>query len=124
MLIIDLQVILKRLPKVKYLKNHLRLGLIKSRNRATLEAKGSYFFFLDSHTEVNLGWLEPLLDRLVINNVAIASPVVDIIDPVEFKYKASSLRLKAGFDWSLRFKWIPRNDEEIEQYNDPTRPFL
>lgn len=70
--------------------------------------------------EVNSGWLEPLLDRTVINKLAIVSPVVDIIDPVDLKYKSSSLKLKSGFDWSLRFKWIPRNEE----FNDPTRPFM
>lgn len=80
--------------------------------------------FMDSHCEVNSGWLEPLLDRVSINKVAIVSPIVDIIDPSDLNYKPSSLKLKAGFDWSLRFKWIPRSGEDVERFNDPTRPFM
>lgn len=73
---------------------------------------------------MNSAWLEPLLDRLVINEVALVSPVVDIIDPQSLQYKSSTLKLKAGFDWSLRFKWIPRRGEEIERFEDSTRPFV
>lgn len=64
------------------------------------------------------------MDRIVINKFILVSPIVDIIDPNNFQYKASSLKLKAGFDWSLRFKWIPRSEVEMEQFKDPTRPFL
>lgn len=120
----DFLPILLKLPKVKYFKNDLRLGLIKSRNRGARESSGKYLIFLDSHCEVNSAWLEPLLDRLVINGVALVSPVVDIIDPQSFQYKSSTLKLKAGFDWSLRFKWIPRSGEEMERFKDATTSFV
>lgn len=118
--LVEFQNILLKLPRVRYLKNDIRLGLIKSRNRAAREAKGSYFFFLDSHSEVNSGWLEPLLDSVVDNKYLLVSPVVDIISPDNLRYKSSSLKLKAGFDWSLRFKWIPRDEEEMERLRDDT----
>lgn len=120
----DFSVILKKLPKIKFIKNDLRLGLIRSRNGAVKQSTtADYVMFLDSHMEVNCGWLEPLLDRIVINKYALVSPVVDIIDPSTLKYKASTLKLKAGFDWSLRFKWIPRSEEEIETITDRSRSF-
>lgn len=114
---------LLKLPRTKFLKNDLRLGLIKSRNKAARVAQGSFLFFLDSHSEVNSGWLEPLLDAVIVNRFTISSPVVDVIDPHDLQYKPSSLKLKAGFDWSLRFKWIPRDEEEMELISDRTRSF-
>lgn len=119
----DFKDVLNTLPKIKYLKNDIRLGLIKSRNKAARESSGTFLIFLDSHMEVNSGWLEPLLDRVVMNKFTIVSPIVDVISATDFQYKSSPLKLKPGFDWSLRFKWIPRHEEEIELINDATRPF-
>uniref|UniRef100_A0A1B0GIA1 Putative n-acetylgalactosaminyltransferase n=1 Tax=Lutzomyia longipalpis TaxID=7200 RepID=A0A1B0GIA1_LUTLO len=101
--------ILVNIPKTKLYRNAEREGLIRSRKIGALKASAEYIVFLDSHCEVNVGWIEPLIDRLSYNPGAL--------------YKATSTNLKAGFDWSLRFKWIPRSDEELQTNHDETSSF-
>ncbi|XP_002070519.4 putative polypeptide N-acetylgalactosaminyltransferase 13 [Drosophila willistoni] len=115
----------RRSPTLIFLRNSQRMGLIWSRNKGVSEASGHYLFFLDSHCEVNDGWLEPLLDRLALNPTRAVSPLVDPIDPSTFGYQqADNELLKGGFDWSLHFHWVPRQlaKGELPQqaYSSPT----
>ncbi|KAH8420919.1 hypothetical protein KR222_009465, partial [Zaprionus bogoriensis] len=89
-------------------RNTHRKGLIWSRNAAARLASGHYLLFLDSHCEVNDGWLEPLLDRLVQNACLAVSPLLDPIDPETLSYRHGNVLLRGGFDWSLHFHWLPR----------------
>ena len=61
--------------------------------------------FLDSHCEVNVQWLEPLLTVVAAHKrPTIAIPVIDIINAGTFEYTESPL-VKGGFNWGLNFKW-------------------
>ncbi|XP_067143902.1 polypeptide N-acetylgalactosaminyltransferase 16-like [Centruroides vittatus] len=110
------------LPKVWLSRNDRREGLIRSRGKGASIARGDYLMFLDSHCEVNVGWMEPLLDRVTKNPKLLASPVIDIIDIETFHYKSSSPDLKGGFDWGLRFIWLPLTAEEKSKRQHPTEP--
>lgn len=67
--------------------------------------------FLDSHCEVNVNWLPPLLARLSDGVVPsdrystrAVTPIIDVINPDTFDYTSSPL-VRGGFNWGLHFKW-------------------
>ena len=79
--------------------------------------------FLDSHCEVNVNWLEPLLSRVHENSTNIAIPIIDIIDMDTLKYQSSPI-VRGGFNWGLHFRWdqIPANQLKTEE--DFVRPIM
>ncbi|XP_020808889.1 putative polypeptide N-acetylgalactosaminyltransferase 13 isoform X1 [Drosophila serrata] len=107
-------------PWFFFLTNQRRKGLIWSRNMGAIQASGDYVLFLDSHCEVNEGWLEPLLERLALKPNLAVSPVLDLIDPVTLGYKKGNELLKGGFDWSLHFHWLKR---DLANQELPEHPF-
>jgi len=74
--------------------------------------------FLDSHCEVNVGWLEPLLSRVKSDRRNVAIPIIDIINADSFAVQASPL-VRGGFNWGLFYRWDPippamlRNDDSF-----------
>ncbi len=93
---------LKMLPKVKLLRNTKRDGLIVSRMNGYRVAKGQVVIFLDAHTEVNVGWLEPLLYELKTHPDSIIQPFVDGIDAQTILYSGPPSYYKGSFSWDLR----------------------
>ncbi|EFA04575.1 polypeptide N-acetylgalactosaminyltransferase 35A [Tribolium castaneum] len=90
--------------RVKLIKTERREGLIRARLFGARRTKQDVIIFLDSHIEVNVGWIEPLLQRIKDNYTNVAMPVIDIINADTFAYTASPL-VRGGFNWGLHFKW-------------------
>ena len=66
-----------------------REGLIRSRIKATNAAKGEVLVFLDSHCEVEPGWLEPLLVRILDNPKRFVCPVIENIRYTDYGFVKS-----------------------------------
>lgn len=92
------------IPKTRLIRLKKRSGLIRAKVEGAMQAKGDVLLFLDSHCEVNDGYLEPLLDRIVRNRKTVAMPIIDAIDFDTWEHRTGLLE-RGIFDWNLVFKW-------------------
>nr|KAF6469447.1 polypeptide N-acetylgalactosaminyltransferase 11 [Molossus molossus] len=95
----------KHLPgKIKVIRNRKREGLIRGRMIGAAHATGEVLVFLDSHCEVNVMWLQPLLAVIQEDRRTVVCPVIDIISADTLAYSSSPV-VRGGFNWGLHFKW-------------------
>ena len=78
----------QRMP-VRHLKNLEQLGIAGSRLRGVQEARGDVVVILDSHMEVSIVWLEPLLNILETRPGAVAVPVLHMIQESQYKQRGT-----------------------------------
>lgn len=112
--------------KIRIIRNEKREGLIRSRVYGARASKGDVLLFLDSHVEANVGFAEPLLNRIKDDRRILAIPVIDIINPDTFAYTASPL-VRGGFNWGLHFKWdslpagtLTKDEDFLGPFKSPT----
>ncbi|CAB3225240.1 unnamed protein product [Arctia plantaginis] len=109
---------------VRLLKTAKREGLIRARLFGAENSVGEVLVFLDSHIEVNVDWLPPLLAHLSFGvdgvNVRFShravTPIIDVISADTFEYTATPL-VRGGFNWGLHFKWdnLPKGTLKSDQ---------
>lgn len=92
------------LPKVKLARLRGRNGLMRARNVGIALATAETFVVLDSHIEVNTGWLEPLMGRIAEGKAEgvqrVVVPAIDSIHADNFKYTAGGIDI-LGHSWTL-----------------------
>jgi polypeptide N-acetylgalactosaminyltransferase len=88
------------LPKVVLLRMPKREGLMAARANGAKKASGDTLTFLDSHIEVNIGWLEPLMARISEDFHHVTMPFIDTIDADSFEVTKGGLDI-LGFTWTL-----------------------
>ncbi|KAL3124157.1 hypothetical protein niasHT_004746 [Heterodera trifolii] len=92
-----------------------RSGLIRARLAGSAMSTGTVLLFLDAHVEVSIGWLEPLVDRVVDNRKRVVAPIIDVISDDTFEYVTASDTTWGGFNWHLNFRWYPVPDREMNR---------
>ncbi|XP_026530371.1 polypeptide N-acetylgalactosaminyltransferase 5-like [Notechis scutatus] len=102
-------------PKVRILHLKERHGLIRARLAGAEIAKGDVLTFLDSHVECNVGWLEPLLDRIHLNRKKVACPVIEVISDKDMSYMTVDSFQRGVFTWPMNFGWKPIPSDVIKK---------
>ncbi|KAF4525650.1 hypothetical protein B566_EDAN001250 [Ephemera danica] len=112
-----------RLPqeKVKLIRLPERSGLIRARLAGARAATADVLVFLDSHCEVIVQWLEPLMQRIKEKRTAVLIPIIDVINDKNFEYShVSSDNFEVGgFTWSGHFTWVHVPEEEKIRRGSP-----
>lgn len=107
--------------RVKIIRLNKREGLIRARIIGAKHAKGDVIVFLDSHCEVTIGWLEPLLKRIQEDKRNVICPVIDVISDKTLEYFAGNPYYfqVGGFTWSGHFTWIDIPEDSTKK--NPTK---
>uniref|UniRef100_A0A3Q2WM38 Polypeptide N-acetylgalactosaminyltransferase 5 n=1 Tax=Haplochromis burtoni TaxID=8153 RepID=A0A3Q2WM38_HAPBU len=112
-------------PKVRIVRLKERQGLIRARLAGAAVAKGEVLTFLDSHIECNVGWLEPLLERVYLDRKKVPCPVIEVISDKDMSYMMVDNFQRGIFKWPLVFGWSAVPPEDIKKFNltisDPIR---
>ncbi|KAG1659615.1 Polypeptide N-acetylgalactosaminyltransferase 11 [Nymphon striatum] len=107
--------------KIKFFQTEKREGLIRARIFGAKKASAEVLVFLDSHCEVSIQWIEPLLEQIAIDHTRVVCPVIDVIDADTFEYSPSPL-VKGGFNWGLHFKWDSISHFDLKNKSDFIKP--
>nr|XP_033771648.1 polypeptide N-acetylgalactosaminyltransferase 6-like [Geotrypetes seraphini] len=115
------------LEVVRVLRHPARKGLVGARLLGAEQAKADVLVFLDAHCECWPGWLEPLLERIALDDTLVVSPDIASIDLHTFQFdqpvpKPSS-HSHGIFDWSLVFMFEPLPRALEDMRTDKTQPF-
>ncbi|XP_040057495.2 polypeptide N-acetylgalactosaminyltransferase 5 [Gasterosteus aculeatus] len=121
----QLDTYMSQFPKVRIIHLKERQGLIRARLAGAAVAKGEVLTFLDSHIECNLGWLEPLLERVYLDRKKVPCPVIEVISDKDMSYMLVDNFQRGIFKWPLVFGWSAVPEEHIQKNNltisDPIR---
>ncbi|QNF32348.1 glycosyltransferase family 2 protein [Adhaeribacter swui] len=103
-------------PEVNLIRSTKNLGYAGGNNLGILQAKGKYLFFLNNDTEVETGFLEPLVNFFERNPQAgIASPKIKFYDSTNIIQYAGSTGINP---WTGRSKTIGNHEADLGQHNN------
>ncbi|XP_061381314.1 polypeptide N-acetylgalactosaminyltransferase 1-like isoform X3 [Danaus plexippus] len=113
-----------RLPPdlIRILRLPQRQGLILARISGARIARGDVLIFLDSHCEVNVDWLRPLLQRISHKRDAVLTPLIDVIDQSTFELEAAQQFQVGGFTFMGHFTWIEVPEREKKRRGSDIAP--
>lgn len=115
-----LETLIANLPKTRIIRLPKREGLIRTRIAGAREAKSEILIFFDSHIEVNINWLPPLIEPIALDYKTSVCPFIDIIKWENFAYVSQDEGARGAFDWGMYYKRLPLLNA---QTTDPAEPF-
>ena len=111
----DPDVITQQFPQVKLIKSRKNLGFAGGNNLGIAQASGEYLLFLNNDTEVDAGFIEPLVRAFQQNSVA------GIVSPKIIYYGTDKVIQYAGSQginsWTGRSITIGNLEQDHGQYN-------
>lgn len=98
---------------------------MRARILGVTSAKGPVVIVMDSHVEVAIGWLPPLLDPIARDPNTITLPGVETLEPQSLKYEnviQDKYNWVGGFTWEMMYTWImlPRPNRSETPLPSPT----
>ncbi|ELT94461.1 hypothetical protein CAPTEDRAFT_25353, partial [Capitella teleta] len=115
-------------PAFVFCSPTIPLGMQRARLSGFKLARGEVIVPMDSHMEVQEGWLEPLLDVIQQDPRTLASSYLDwmhIDENDSWTYKHGPSTWKTYFEWNFDFGFQDSNKEDIEaRQNDVTAPVV
>lgn len=109
-------------PKIRVHRNEQRQGLIRSKVIGAGLVTTEVIFFMEPHCVVQKQWLEPLLQRLMLDTSShstIVMPTLDIIPENNFEEYRPANHHIGGFDYSLTFNWMALIEQRNRSYKYP-----
>ena len=94
-----------RLPKVKLIRTIRREGSTRARIIGAGYASGDIIAYVDSHVEVNVKWLEPIVLKISAEPETVVMAVLDTISEDTFDITQTTTGYHGGFNWNLEFYW-------------------
>ncbi|XP_055011860.1 polypeptide N-acetylgalactosaminyltransferase 18-like [Boleophthalmus pectinirostris] len=90
---------------VKVVRHDKQEGLIRSRVSGWRAATAPVVALFDAHVEFNIGWAEPILQRIKEDRTRVVSPSFDNIKYDTFEIEEYPLSAQ-GFDWELWCRYL------------------
>ncbi|XP_071380451.1 polypeptide N-acetylgalactosaminyltransferase 18a [Centroberyx affinis] len=90
---------------VKLVRHDKQEGLIRSRVSGWRAASAPVVALFDAHVEFNVGWAEPILQRIKEDRTRVVSPSFDNIKYDTFEIEEYPLSAQ-GFDWELWCRYL------------------
>ncbi|XP_045614488.1 N-acetylgalactosaminyltransferase 6 [Procambarus clarkii] len=109
----------EHVPIAKVIRLPSRVGLIVARQEGAKAATADTIVVLDSHCEVMVNWLPPLLDPIVLNYRTAVCPLIDAINQDTFGYSPQDNGGRGAFDWRLYYKRMPLREREEKLLPEP-----
>lgn len=82
--------------------------------------RGDVVIVLDSHCEVNQGWLPPLLEPITLDEHVVTCPIIDSIDHETFAYRAMGSYIRGTFNWRFDYKEREITTKQRKRRKDAT----